>query len=920
MDLNNKSETTHTEVDVSSDPERATTVDGVDVVRKRPKWWTVVDILFGTGEEDLPAPEVLKRKSIRRGLLFLVVLIAVLALTGRESDSREYLYTSHHAAMALIAVVNSGWIPLLVPITIVALLWLYVFARDQEEQAREARQRISDTKLDRSISQRSMDFVVAHLPTSGAKWDPSPFRGFLTGSNRFVIQVCAAITAILLFVSLIESPLVAALAIATYLILVPNLTQWAALKWLEHKDKQCAGIGEVLYIQHTLYPVVVAGGFAILASMGPASSALRQLTWVVVVLVSVHVLFVILWWSVSGSRAGKRKGDAQARRRFRLRVVRRAKFDGMAVFGALAVCAAYPLLSSLNATKIAKAALKEKLENENSALEAVTIDEVKKAELALFLVSDNQFRALDGKPSVAHTNMIDDLVPVAIRPVELDLLSVASIDHFACVYNGLIEDAPDVQFAWAHLGDFADLACRSELNRFADRATCFGHETFAGFAPGNHDTHFTGNFSWHPDWDEEKACQHPGPDDGPVSRIETPTFTDDLTEVIQVGQDKVFASTVDDGVDHLATMSNLGMLGTQRVVGIFIDTSDFAGWAFGAAGLQGEISDDQMTWILDEVDKLEPSAIVLLFQHHPVDDLAWMGRRRVDNIADRLGDRLLAVVSGHTHQSQHRLVELDDREVHEFIVGSTTDPPQEAALLTIAPGEHPGKAELRFQTMPAVAREGTTQGVGTIKWSTCETRFKELETLCECRPLLLDEKPTCSGEKEEDCSEHDDPLVESACETANRARRLFDCTERTRNPPKKEKEEDTPLEAAKTEYTGRKANGQLPTKDWWDRGFKNPPNKDPNPYRAYEDNCKDGAEKKPVDRHHELLCLSWVASVLQDLDEDGGWTFARAREVASERLAASQAWKFEVRVDIPVVGAADGATPTAKAGAANGND
>ena len=913
MDLDGNSQDTPVEVDVSSDPERAPTVEGIERVHKRPRWWTVVDVLCGTGEEDLEARQILMRKSIRRGMLFAVVLVAVLALMRDEFESLEYLYTSHHAAMALMAVVNSGWIPLLVPITIVAAVWFYVFARDQEEQILAANQRRNDPTLERNRSQRAMDFLIAHLPR-GKKYEPSPVRGFLTGSNRFVIQVCAAITAVLLFVSLIRYPILAALAIATYLILVPNLTQWAALKWLQHKNKRCAGISEVLYIQHTFYPLVVAAGFCILASMGPASSALRQLAWVVVLLVGVHIAFVVLWWGVSGSRAGQHEGDAGHRQRFRLRVVRRAKFDGMAVFGALALCAAYPLVSSVQATKVAKKALREKLQNENADLEALKIEQVKQAELAIFLVSDNQFRALDGEPSVAHTNMIDDFVPVAIRPVELDLLSVASIDHFACVYGGLVRDAPQVQFAWAHLGDFADLACRSELNRFTERATCFGRDTFAGFAPGNHDTHFTGNFAWHPDWDEAGACRHPAPDDGPVSRVATPTFTEDLANVIRVDQGKIFASTVDDGVDHLATLSHLGTLGNQRVVGIFIDTSDFAGWALGAAGLQGEISDDQLSWILQQIDELEPSAIVLLFGHHPINDLAWMGGYRVGKIVQRLGDRLVAVVSGHTHQSQHRVVKFDGREVHEFIVGSTTDPPQEAAILTIARTQIAGKAELRFQTMPAVAREGKHKGVGTITWSTCETIFDNLETLCECRPLLLDAKACAGFEPLPNCEAERDPLDRSACETGNRARRLFDCTERTRNPP-------TPAEASRsaadTEYAGRPLDNEPPAKPWRQR-FADPPNKDPDPYRAYEDNCLQGAEtKKPVARHHELLCMSWVASVLQDLDEDAGWTFARARQVASERLAASQTWLFKTTVDLPAAGSGGSATPT-NAGAADG--
>src|SRR5207253_3225563 len=69
--------------------------------------------------------------------------------------------------------------------------------------------------------------------------------------------------------------------------------------------------------------------------------------------------------------------------------------------------------------------------------------------VSLFLVADSQFHELRGERSGGHLELVDDIVPVATRPIELDLLSEATLIHFARVYEALKRAHPDMR--WAHL-------------------------------------------------------------------------------------------------------------------------------------------------------------------------------------------------------------------------------------------------------------------------------------------------------------------------------------------------------------------------------------------------------------------------------------------------------------------------------------
>src|SRR5262249_18523706 len=123
-------------------------------------------------------------------------------------------------------------------------------------------------------------------------------------------------------------------------------------------------------------------------------------------------------------------------------------------------------------------------------------------DIALYLMADTQLHELRGLRSAGHLDIVDRLVSVAVRPVELDLLSGVTFEHFVDLYKRMQNERNDLR--WAHLGDFADLGCRGEVGRFQKLLAPMPRKLLAGASIGNHDGTFVGNFAWHPDWDS--AC------------------------------------------------------------------------------------------------------------------------------------------------------------------------------------------------------------------------------------------------------------------------------------------------------------------------------------------------------------------------------------------------------------------------------
>lgn len=399
-------------------------------------------------------------------------------------------------------------------------------------------------------------------------------------------------------------------------------------------------------------------------------------------------------------------------------------------------------------------------------------------ELSMFIVSDSQFHELRGRRFVGQMEFADALVPVALRPVELDVLSVAPLFRFATVYRSLAsQQPPGARLWWAHLGDLADLSCRGEL----DRANRFlrGHfdaNALAGVAPGNHDKAFTGNFFWSPYWDS--AC--------PSGRLEKKDSDQALQTTWQEsiaasgghmlavpGWDFTSAATRRGGA--LVTATPLGTVrqgGRPRgVIAIFVDTSDGREFDLGVAGLFGTFSKHQVKTLQSAVQSVRDRAgpdysdpFYLVFMHHPFDEFAPPSELRFKEwLADLDGyrtdeqqARVLGIVSAHTHDAQADSHCIGGREIPEVVVGSTTDPPQEAALLTVgAVGE--GRLGLRLQTLPSVARPGKTckAKAPTLTARECQEAMADLRGHKQCAPLFRLADAASFGR---DCSDIEHPL------------------------------------------------------------------------------------------------------------------------------------------------------------------
>lgn len=398
-------------------------------------------------------------------------------------------------------------------------------------------------------------------------------------------------------------------------------------------------------------------------------------------------------------------------------------------------------------------------------------------ELSMFIVSDSQFHELRGRRFVGQMEFADALVPVALRPVELDVLSSAPLSRFATVYRSLAnQQPPGTRLWWAHLGDLADLSCRGELDR-ANRFLrgSFDPSALAGIAPGNHDKAFTGNFFWSPYWDS--AC--------PSGRLEKNASDEALQTTWQAsiaasrgqmvavpGWDFTSAATQRGGA--LVTVTPLGTVrqgGQPRgVVGVFLDTSDGRDFDLGVAGLFGTFSDQQaetaslaIRAVRDGAGSDYDDPLYLIFMHHPLGEMGprselrlkqWLASIDGHDGNDHVG--VLGIISAHTHNAQAHSHCIGGREVPEIVVASTTDPPQEAALLSVGSvGE--GSVGLRVQTLPAVARPGKTcrSKAPSLTARECQEVMADLRSHKACAPLFRLADAASLGR---DCSDIEHPL------------------------------------------------------------------------------------------------------------------------------------------------------------------
>lgn len=398
------------------------------------------------------------------------------------------------------------------------------------------------------------------------------------------------------------------------------------------------------------------------------------------------------------------------------------------------------------------------------------------ADVAMFIVSDSQFHELRGRRFVGQMAFADALVPVALRPVELDVLSPSPLSRFATVYQTLAEkQSPGVRLWWAHLGDLADLSCAGELeraNRLLDQR--YDASTLAGIAPGNHDKAFTGNFFWSPYWDS--ACPsgrlEKERSDGALRAQWSAKLAASGGQMLSVpGWDPMAAASRRGGALIGATpLGSVRQGGRRRgVIAVFLDTSDGRDFDLGVAGLYGTFSDEQARSASTLVQGVRAKAgadyqdpLYLVFMHHPLDEISPRSEGRftdwlvkLDGYAGGQRAHVLGVVSAHTHEAQKHSHCIGGREIPEIVVGSTIDPPQEAAWLSAGPTSDGGLA-LRVQTLPAVARPGKAckSPAPTITAEDCQHVMAELRAHPDCSALFRLAEVTSLGR---DCSDIEHP-------------------------------------------------------------------------------------------------------------------------------------------------------------------
>jgi hypothetical protein len=478
-------------------------------------------------------------------------------------------------------------------------------------------------------------------------------------------------------------------------------------------------------------------------------------------------------------------------------------------------------------------------------------------DLSLFLVADTQLHELRGRPFHGQLALMDAFVPVALRPVELDLLSSSTFRHFAALYADLRAARPGM--LWAALGDMTDLACEGELRRFGPLFAAMGPPgTFAGLAPGNHDSTFTGNFIWHPAWDDACAAT-----DRLTKARANALFAEQLGPLLdpQEGRLVPVDRTELGGLVWKGALASVSRLGTTThrqaqhgVIGVFFDTADandFTELHFssGIAGAEGQLSRSQIAAVEDALAELRQGPyrdpLYVLFFHHPVSTLNRVSRRNLAAFIarleqDRPGARVLALVAAHTHLSRSDRLCLAGRVRRELVVGSTIDPPQEAAVLTIGPDAH-GTAAASLRTIPAVARPGRTcPPEHPVAAADCQAVIERLAREPACGPLLTHGATTRS------CDSLDD--------ARSLARRLASVGVGFGPRSPEAVQRDQRIRAARLgDCLCRDGRCALPA-DLLQDHLTAP---------AFEGRLGSADPAAAAEAREELVCLSWAASVVQ---------------------------------------------------------
>jgi hypothetical protein len=399
---------------------------------------------------------------------------------------------------------------------------------------------------------------------------------------------------------------------------------------------------------------------------------------------------------------------------------------------------------------------------------ATTSPPAPEPDLAMFLLADSHFHELAGRRFIGQMAFAEAVESVALRPVELDVLAPATLWRLGSLYRDLAKQRGG-SLPWAHLGDLADLACKHELYSAENLLHArFEPAQFAGVAPGSHDKVFAGNFFWSPFWDTACVSQRLEKQGSDQKLFDdwNARVSDRKGQMRQVPPPRVLG--LRGGA--LIGASPLGLVhdGKQRrgVLGVFLDSADGQAVDLGLSGALGAFSAAQAeaaTRLLDDVkagagsDYQDP--FYLVFVHNPLDDLRWLSGRRIHAwlaALDKNGPRLIGLLSGHTHTAAAHAHCIGKRSIPEIVIGSTLDPPQEAALLQLGPAPD-GVLTLRVQTIPTVARAGMTCPSTPLSVSAveCQKVMAKLRDEASCRALFA---PPAANRPSRECSDIEHPL------------------------------------------------------------------------------------------------------------------------------------------------------------------
>jgi hypothetical protein len=522
--------------------------------------------------------------------------------------------------------------------------------------------------------------------------------------------------------------------------------------------------GDLYWRRRLLIYAATLGGLSDLALGAPGQ--LAQLSRLVLAFVTGVVLRVARhWWrgrQVKGDERERRHEKLQARRQFRESQARIAHRGDAVGPGLVLLGVAGIVVFSWWSRRDLGAELATPSDGSPAPRNACTADPDRPstADIALLLMADTQTHELAGAPFPGQTELANVFARTATRPVALDMLSSAPLARFGRIYDALVAKRRQAGLStplWGHLGDLTDLACQHEMTRMLRSLEPFNrHGKLAGIAVGNHEVAFEGSFHWSPYWDS--TCRS-----GRLSaRSATEMLRSAVAERLPAGSEIVSLppSLLNPSAAVLASVVPLGV--TQHhavergVVGIFLDTSDGRALDWGNPGSYGAVSQDQIeavesavrTLLQSSSDPYRQRPVYVLFSHVPLGALVSDSRGRVEQLVQWLDaqpspsrdTRVLALLSAHTHVASSHHHCIGKRYRREIVLGSTVDPPQQAALVDIGPDDR-GRLSLSVRTLASVARPELSCGPveGVVTAGKCRKVAEKLRREPACSALLLPE-------------------------------------------------------------------------------------------------------------------------------------------------------------------------------------